>query len=778
MTNSYRQNMNFEAEVRRVAEAVWDLMPGQCQPTHYPNDPVVRELDGIARLRDVTHLIMATTSTRLAKVKDDVKKLHSAEIIERTHAPAVSKWLITETQLDAQHVELARKSNVVALTLEQFQRRFFDSGRYLSLRSRWAFGSARDPITDSITISDDAYVPLPIRVVEESQQTSASTSQRQLSLTQIAQKVLAGETVVMRAPFGSGKSLTTRELYKSLGTAHRTDPTSPVPIALNLREHWGEDHSDEILDRHARAIGYTPREDVVVAWRAGMCCLLLDGFDELAAQTVVRTDNKNFMRDARRRALQGVRDFTQKVPHGVGVFICGRDHYFDSIIELKTSVGLSSRPYTIVDLEEFTEANANDFLKRNGIADELPDWLPRKPLILSYLLRERLFAEILSIDASKGFGYAWDNFLTRICEREAGLENSSMDPTTIRAVLERLADVVRTKASGTGPITGNDLADAYSSETGQAAGEGVLAQLQRLPGLTQRDSEAGSRAFVDFDMLGALQGGAFARQVLTGFQMSATSALSELSDKAISMATYLLVKDGATSDTLISVAERLQRQHQSQRERVPPQLIADYLTVAIRIAIDSEVPELDLRGALLDGACLNRVPLDEIRLRNVTFRNCTIRELAFGDTGGSPIDLRFKNCIILRVCGVANVEGLPKNVVGSDCDIESYDNMATNNAVLQLDIQPQMKALLTVLRKLYKQPGAGRKLGAFSRGITRQDVLSYIDPVISLLQRHLFLSVFNAIVHPVRKQSARVDRILASPSLSEDPVVVEVRALP
>ena len=250
-------------------------MPGQCQPMHYPGDPVVREIDGIARLRDITHLIMVTTSSRLDKVKGDVKKLHSAEAIERTRAAAVSKWLITQTQLDAQHVEFARKSNVVALTLEQFQRRFFDSGRYLSLRSRWAFGSARDPVTDSITIAKDAYVPLPITLIADSRQGGVSPVLRKLTLTQIAQRIGNGETVVMRAPFGSGKSLTTRELYKTLASIHQSNPTSPVPIALNLREHWGEDYSDEILDRHARAIGYTPREDIVVAWRAGMCCLLL-----------------------------------------------------------------------------------------------------------------------------------------------------------------------------------------------------------------------------------------------------------------------------------------------------------------------------------------------------------------------------------------------------------------------------------------------------------------------------------------------------------------------
>jgi hypothetical protein len=83
MANSYKHNMNFEAEVRRVAEAVWNVLPGHCQPTHYPGNPVVHELDGIARLRDVTHLVMATTSTRLDKVTGDVRKLNAAEAIEK-----------------------------------------------------------------------------------------------------------------------------------------------------------------------------------------------------------------------------------------------------------------------------------------------------------------------------------------------------------------------------------------------------------------------------------------------------------------------------------------------------------------------------------------------------------------------------------------------------------------------------------------------------------------------------------------------------------------------
>lgn len=774
MSSNYRQNMTFEADVRRVAEAVWNLPPGTCQPMHYENDPVIRELDGLARLRDITHLLMITTSTKLEKAKSDVKKLNAAETIERSKTPAVSKWLITQTQLDAQHIEHARKFNVTVLTFEQFQRRFFDSYRYLTLRAHAAFGSARDPHTDSINVAEDAYVPLPMTVVLDSSTRSLERTQRAIRLDDISQLLLEGRIVVLLAPFGSGKSLTTREVFRDLAKRHRTDQNSPTPFVLNLREHWGEDFSDEILERHGRIIGYTPREDLVIAWRAGMACLLVDGFDEVASQSVIRTDDKNFMRDARRRALQGVRDFTSKVPTDAGVFICGRDHYFDTEQELTSALGIVGKKYVLVRLDEFTEEGAQEFLRRNGITESLPDWLPRKPLILAYLVRQKLFDAILAIDQSKGFGFAWNSFLDRICEREAALEGSVMDPQTLRLVMERLAESVRSKASGIGPITGNDLSEAYNLETGQAAGEGVLAQLQRLPGLTQRDSEPGSRSFVDEDMLGALQGGAFARQILGNFQASGRLPLSELSDKSVAMSTYLLIESGAKPETVISIAERMFRG--SMNERVSHQLIADCVMVALNMAITLEMQELDFRGIVVESASLGRISLDDIPISGIEIRNCTVREIAIG-ASTVVSGIRFNGCLISKISGVGSENGVPRNVIGTDCEIAEYDNMATNNAVLQLDIQPQLKALLTILRKLYKQAGAGRKLTALTRGITHADVQRYIEPVLQVLERNHFITVFNKVVHPVRKQSSRVEMILSSPTISSDQVVGEVLSL-
>lgn len=773
MANQYKLNMSFEANVRRVAEAVWNLDPGTCQPAHYENDTVVRELDGIARLRDVTHLIMVTTSTKLEKAKADVRKLNAAEAIERSKAPATSKWLITKDQLDAQHIEYARKSNVTVLTLEQFQRRFFDSHRYLTLRARAAFGSARDPHTDSITISEHAYVPLPMAVTYESKSKSDDRKNSPVELQQLCNWILEGRLVVLLAPFGSGKSLTTREIFHKLANIHRNNSSSPTPFVLNLREHWGEDYSDEILDRHARTIGYAPREDVVIAWRAGMASLLLDGFDEVASQSIVRTDDKNFMRDARHRALKGVRDFTKKIPADTGIFICGRDHYFDSYQELVNALGIVGKNYVIVTLDEFSEDGAQEFLRRNDIHTLLPDWLPRKPLILSYLLRNQLFDAILAIDSSKGFGFAWNSFLDRICEREAGLEGAVMDPLTLRSVMERLATSVRSKTTGLGPITGTDLSEAYNIETGQAAGEGVLAQLQRLPGLTQRDSDPGSRSFVDEDMLAALQGSAFAKQVLGSFTANNKAPLAEMSDRAIAMASHLLLESQTRPETLISIVEQIFRT--PKQDRISDQLAADCLTVAVNIAIDLEVPSLDFRGIVIESASFGSFPLDEIVIKNIEIRNSTIREVAISTETKDGI--RFNSCIISKLSGATDIEGISKNTFSSDCEIIEYDNMATNNAVLQLDIPPQIKALVTILRKLYKQSGAGRKITALSRGITQPDVLKYIDPIIHILERNKLVTIYNKVVHPVRKQSSRVNKILSSPTISNDEIVLEVKSL-
>lgn len=772
-THALREIGQFE--VRRVAEAVWGLTPGTCQPSFYPDDPQIQELDGIARLRDVTHLIMATTSTRLDKAKDDVKKLNAAEAYEEKTAVMVSKWFITEKQLDAQHIDYARKNKVTAITLDQFTRRFFDNRKYISLRRNGAFGSARDLENGSTTIDDSKYVELPIMLIADKQNSKALSfdQDKQVNLSAIKNCIKEGNIAILIAPFGAGKSITTRQIFLELAEEHLKDQAISVPFALNLREHWGQGYADEILDRHARSIGYMPREDLTIAWRAGMSSLLLDGFDEVAAQGVIRKDNKTFMRMARRDALSGVRDFITKIPAGIGVFISGRDHYFDDEQEIASALSISNKRCQVFRLGEFTDAGVKEFLQKNGIFDTLPDWLPRKPLLLGYLIQRDLIREIVTIDGATGFAHAWDTFLTKIAQREAELESSTMEAETLRSVMERIAFSVRERSSGTGPVTGSDLSSAFSIETGQAAGEGVLAQLQRLPGLTQRDQDPGARSFVDEDMLAALQGGAFYRFVIESFKSYNTKPLAPLSSKAVNVAAHLLQRDGYKVSTLISVAMALLRHRSSSIE--VGQVLSDIVAVALNLAISEGLQVIDFNGLIVQDALIGKLNFEEIIIKGISFDDCMISELVINSDAARG-DVIFQRCLISQVGGVADKTGLPPEIFMS-CDVERFDQMGTTNAVLQLNLSSQLKALITVLRKLYKQAGGGRQMNALFRGITQRDVSEYIERVVQVLENEGFVFITNDVVHPVRKERNRVEQILVAPSLSTDPVVAAVLSL-
>lgn len=221
MPSEYEENMAFEAEVRSVAEAIWGLPPGECQPAHYTSNPVLHELDGIARLRDVTHVLMVTVSRKLEKTKDDVKKLNAAEKIEGKDGTPISKWFVTKHQLEAEHVKHARLHNVKVLTLTQFRNRFFDGREYVQKRRVAAFGSARNLENGTIQFGENEYVPLPIIEIHDETLTSPPTGSKTTTwgIQQIHKALSEGEILLLVAPFGAGKSLTVREVFLDLASS-------------------------------------------------------------------------------------------------------------------------------------------------------------------------------------------------------------------------------------------------------------------------------------------------------------------------------------------------------------------------------------------------------------------------------------------------------------------------------------------------------------------------------------------------------------------------------
>lgn len=768
------EQRHFEDEVRRVAEAVFNMAPGECRPAHYGDAGPLHELDGLARLRDVTHVIMATVSRKLEKATDDIKKLNVAERLEEKRNVPVSKWLITKYQLDARHLEMAQKHRVQALTLESFQERFFNGRAYLSKRRDAAFGSARNLADATISVPLDEYVPLPLYVLEDLRDPT-SRSGGILNVQEVARRVVEGQIIVLAGPFGAGKSLTTREVFLHLQRLYLKGEIQCVPIAVNLREHWGAEWPEEILERHARSMGFSPKEDLVTAWRAGIGRLLLDGFDEMSAQVVAGADKRHFMRYARETALKPVRELIRGAPGGAGILICGREHYFDDERELVHALGLAGRSVTYLAIGEFTEEQATEFLRRHHAPDTLPDWLPRKPLLLGWLAHRGLLSDVLEIDSSKGFGHTWDYFMRLICEREAAIGGTVMDPETLRRVLERLAADVRASSSGTGPITARDLADAYQNETGQVPGEGVLAQLQRLPGLTPRAQDPTERSFIDVDLLSALQGSAVARYILeaTGHE-NARPLLGPLNRNAVAMASHLLAISGGNLKTALAAASRAVIASGKGRN-VDVQLIADCVAVALESGADGGA--IDCGGLLLSGVILDRVNLEETAILGLEIEDSVILDFTIGPSA-TDSSLRCRRCDVRRIHGVASAQGVPRTIFDADCQFGNFDVFDTNAAVVDSDLPAPVKALVTILRKLYLQSGGGRKDSALKRGLPAGPVLDAVPVVLGILESEGCIAVSpGGIVHPIRRQATRVRQLMDALAVSDDPVLMRVRAV-
>ncbi len=299
-------------------------------------------------------------------------------------------------------------------------------------------------------------------------------------------------------------------------------------------------------------------------------------------------------------------------------------------------------------------------------------------------------------------------------------------------------------------------------------------QLQRLPGLTERDQEPGTRAFIDEDMLAALQGSALARFILGDMRgLGSRAWLSVLSKKSITMASYILKDSAAGLATVVATIFRNTPSVTESRSGYDRQIAAD--TVMIAMEMEREEERIDLGGLLLEGISLGSIDLDGMIIDNFHIRNSSIEEVLVGPYGISS-KIEIHGCLISRVLGVSSERGLP-TMIFQKCEVSEFEEMQTNSSVLKSSMPPQIKALITVLRKLYIQPGSGRRINAFKKGLPSGPVLESIDKVVQILIAEGILTIWNGVAHPVRKQTARIQKILNELILSQDDIVLKTRGI-
>ena len=684
----------------------------------------------------------------MEKVRKQVLKLTLAKAALEKKGETVKLWIVTKEEPTAQQRSMARESGITALSLKEFSRRLLDSRQYIEARWKYRFGSATDPEDGNSQLAEDEYVEQPLTHIG---------STESYTIRDICDLLNQGRTVVLVGPFGAGKSLTVREVFRLLRRDFYRNRTDRTPIAINLRDHWGQRRAEEVLRRHADEVGFDHPNQLVRAWNAGQLLPLLDGFDELASPVMAM--RKDAISKSRREALRVIATFMQDVQGKSGVLIAGRDHYFDSLPEARRLMRLPAGA-VFIDVGEFSEEQVLEYLKKRKVTQQLPSWLPRKPLLLGYLASQGLLEDVVGIADVGGSALAWDQFLDKICSREADL-SSDIDSDAVRFLLEDLATRVRALSKGSGPLFESDLADAYKAATGYEPLEAARALLQRLPGLTARDQEAGARSFVDDEMMQALQAGPVARFIQSPYSSLSIKGLAyPLTAFGCSVARHLC-NEMQLRDAQFQVAAREAMHRWSE-----PTLALDSILAGASSWGDDAFDAQDLR---ITNGLADTIDLEDQPIKNLALSECMVNRVRHDSLRSS---VKFDRCQIIRLEGFSSLPELSD--VFNHCDGAELDDRHTNAAIVRSELQDTIKVLLVIIRKLFLQRGRGRMESALPRGLN-ENLQEYVSPVRDLLASEGIVfshpTSRGTIWHGNRKFRARMLKILEHPTNPDEPLI-------
>ena len=738
-----KENEQFEDEVRRIARELWPDREFS-GATKFDG----REVDGVFETEDCIHIVEATTSRRKQKAEEDIRKLtkHLNKIKGMSGTRVVRGWFVTRDEPTADQRKITDKhhQSINTLSFSQFQTRLINSREYLTARDKYSFGSVRDPETrePSPTIE---YVPLDL---------VRADSEDVVSRRDLLSLVSGGRTVVLLGDYGAGKSMTLREIYRDLRKSHLKSETSAFPVYLNLRDHWGQSDPAEVIERHARAIGFARPSHLVRAWRAGYVHLLIDGFDEISTLNIQGLWRK--LQENRYRAMEAIRRLIDEHPRRhAGLLVAGRAHFFDSAAERRRSLGL---PHGSIELSlnEFTDEQIAIYLKKTGLSSAVPPWIPSRPLLIGYLAAKGLLIDLTKEQLAPAAG--WDMLLTSVTDREAEIE-AGIDGSTVRKILERLATKARSSQGNLGPLGPDSVIQAFHEICGYQPDDRGMVLLQRLPGLGVDSEEDNSRIFVSEDFADACRAGDLVAFVDSPFDFD-TSVLAEIGSSIgnLGIAVTSLKSVKILSEGKINAALGVARNNNSH-----------YMAVDLaRLLLEGGFTlreDLTLYGLLIPELEIDSANMDLSRLR---FQDCFFSRVELDPEVDTTKIPSFHECFINELEGRVSAVDLPAEKFDTKCVIENFTGTTkTTSEVLTLDLPLGTRVCLTILKKLYEQSGSGRKENALHRGLDHR-ARRLVPDVLQILQSEgLALSYKTrgaTIWLPDRGSRVRVGRMIAAPT--------------
>ncbi len=713
-----------------------------------------RERDGLFVDERAVFAYEFTTRRDKAKAEEDGRKL-AGLLVDLKKKPehrfkALQGRFVTEHEPTAEQREaiaacaLKHNTNLVAMSLVSLRKEMINTEEYLRLRLQAPFGSAGASM-QAVTQGEDQ------RPYVESTFLDRVTNEENTSESLLV-TLTDGGRVVIGGDFGIGKSAALAQMFMRARKAYFNDPTGHrFPIHINLRELRGLRSSHEVLRRHCEEIGFQNERSLIAAWRAGCCDLLLDGFDELVPVNYV--GGAKDLAAVRKLALEPVRQLIRESPDSTGIIVAGRMQYFSSRDEIFESLGL--RDSIIVDLQNFSDAQVREFLGQD--ADRLPEWVPTRPVLLQFWMR-------LNMDGTSQLtpGEAWREFIVRVADRE-GERVQSITAQNLLRLITGVATSCQADSTIHSGVSLDEMTDVFRSVFQREPDEEGIQTLMRLPGLVPVEGRPDRRRFIDEDLEDAAFGVDMAGYILSPdvpHRLNRSGSWTTASGGLVGeVAAAELAAHGAAANHCIGAIKARVRQGFLDAPLLEVARCADTMGAKFdsssRLTISGVlVPYLNANGEGLVGTA--------------TYSECLVDEL---DLAGLDLDSptlpSFLNCAIHLLAGQT---ALPERLISQfhGSVIEQYSTREqTTDGILELRLPAAERVGLTILKKVFQQKGAGRKLSALSRGLPPQDrglVAPALDRLVSLGYVTKSTAQSTDLVLPVRAKHTQALKVLENMS--------------
>jgi hypothetical protein len=733
----------FERQVKTIASFLW-----QRQVTSETINGV--KVDCVIKMEPDHWIITETTQEQtLEKLRTDLAKFQSIRPYLMSIDIYPECYFVTQNQPNPSLVETGKGNHIKVLSFKDYCSLFFNYEMYKNRRTSKKFGSAIDFRSGDSDIRK--YIPVKYQGL---------TQEKQFSIDDIADALKKKKRIILLGNYGTGKSRCVQELFNIMSNNNNN---IFYPIAINLREHWGAKKGTELIIRHFNELGLDHySQSIIRILDKDSICFLLDGFDEIGSQAW--SNDPKQLEKIRATSLSGVKDLIQNFKGGL--IISGREHYFNSENEMFNCLGLDIEKTMLISCaDEFSDEEMKAYISEIKSDIELPSWIPRRPLVCQILIdMDKVVLDGLLKEES-GESNFWNKLIFALCEREANI-HPALDAITIKHVLTKLARLTRFKINNVGPISISEINKAFEQEMGYPPGDESSVMLQRLPALGRLSSETSDRQFIDEYILDGLR----AEDVIEVVEKQDSIVLNEKWINPLRRFGVTLLSQEMISNPNLQLYLKYLKQSSSSfyNKILAGDILSSYL-----LEIDSQVSFDNIH---LSDTHINFLDFSYKKISNLHLIQSIIEEIDI--TECHAFETSVSNCFFKQVFGVSAAKGLPDWIKEGENIIEKYEAVNTVSRIKKANLTNNQRIFVAMVKKLFFQPGSGRKEAALLRGFGD----SVNNKIATKILNHLITEKIvnrikgkeGSVYIPNRKYTNRIDRIITELSNSQDPLWIYV----